>query len=100
MLTLTSFLFKKLEFENMLMSMLIKKPELFPLKSQSSLHDVVLVGRAGPGDEGEGLLVVEDGAQPDLVVHDGLQALDALQLHPLPLPVPHAAMGKWSLNAT
>ena len=26
MLTLVSFLFKKLEFENMLMSMLIKKP--------------------------------------------------------------------------
>ena len=57
----------------------------------------MLVGRAGPGDEGEGLLVVEDGAQPDLVVHDGLEALDGLQLHPLPLAVPHAAMGKWSL---
>ena len=31
MLTLASFLFKKLEFENMLMSMLIKKPAFFTL---------------------------------------------------------------------
>ena len=51
----------------------------------------MLVGRARPGDEREGLLVVEDGAEADLVVHDGLQALDTLQLHPLPLPVGKAA---------
>ena len=37
----------------------------------------MLVGRARPGDEREGLLVVEDGAEADLVVHDGLQAFDA-----------------------
>ena len=72
--------------------------QLFPLKSQSSLHDVVLVGRAGPGDEGERLLVVEDGAQPHLVVHDGLQALDALQLHPLPLAVAQAANYDFVIN--
>ena len=57
----------------------------------------MLVGRAGPGDEGEGLLVVEDGAQPDLVVHDGLEALDALQLHPLPLAVANAVIGNFYL---
>ena len=51
----------------------------------------MLIGRTRSGDEREGLLVVEDGAEADLVVHDGLQALDALQLHPLPLPVGKAA---------
>ena len=51
----------------------------------------MLVGRARSGDEREGLLVVEDGAQSDLVVHDGLQALDALELHPLPLALGQTA---------
>ena len=62
-------------------------------EQSSSLHDVVLVGRARPGDERERLLVVEDGAQADHVVHDGLEAPDALEQHPLPLAVRQAAMG-------
>ena len=44
-----------------------------------------------PSQESECLLVFEEIFQADLVVHDGLQTLDALQLHPLPLPVGKAA---------
>ncbi len=40
-----------------------------------------------PGDEGDGLLVLEDVLEPDLVVHDGLQAADALVLDLLPFAV-------------
>ena len=50
-------------------------------------HDEGDGGGDGPGQQGQRLLVVEQVPQPDLVVHDRLQTLDALQLHAVPLGV-------------
>ena len=47
-------------------------------------HDVRQVGGDGPGQERQGLLVLEHVLQADLVVHVGLQALDALVLDLVP----------------
>ena len=45
-----------------------------------------------PSQECECLLVLEEIFQADLVVHDGLQALDALKLHSVPLRVTETGM--------
>ena len=50
-------------------------------------HDEGDGGGDGPGQQGQRLLVVEQVPQPNLVVHDRLQTLDALQLHSVPLRV-------------
>ena len=50
-------------------------------------HDVRQRRRERPGDQRHRLLVLEDVFQPNLVVHDGLQAPDALVLDLLPFAV-------------
>ena len=47
-------------------------------------HDVRQVRSDGPGQERQGLLVLEHVLEADLVVHVGLQALDALVLNFVP----------------
>ena len=50
-------------------------------------HDQGHGGGDGPGQEGQSLLVVKQVPEPDLVVHDRLQTLDAFQLDPIPLRI-------------
>ena len=50
-------------------------------------HDVWQIWHDGPGEEGQGFLVFEHVFQAHLVVHVGLEALDALVLHLVPFGV-------------
>ena len=48
-------------------------------------HDQGHGGGDGPGQQGQGLLVVKQVPEPHLVVHNRLETLDAFQLDPIPL---------------
>ena len=48
-------------------------------------HDQGHCGGDGPGQQRQSLLVVKQVPEPDLVVHNRLQTLDAFQLDPIPL---------------
>ena len=50
-------------------------------------HDEGHGGGDGAGQQRQRLLVVKQVLETNLVVHDRLQTLDALQLHPVPLGV-------------